>query len=413
MGADLGHLGDQMSKRQLHQYKSESARAAKHGVQLIPPESKKFEEEKLMHILQTEGPAKALADAHQDVIDATDEATEATHLLSVARTQSTDSYADIASMKTPEEKKLATKVAEDAKREWEKAKIVNHRCKANLKQQEEVKAHTDKMVKDYEGGKQAQVGKTANEANGNRHKAAAAKHAAATALAQAKCPADKKPEEEKSGAAIVKAKATARKVGKAEILHEKAKEIAATTKDPKKKAVATALVNQAHAAVSKAKSNHGDALKAAGKAASKLAPAKAAHDKKKLKKETELEYDLGRLTAAAAAVGKDISVVIKLKTADAAQALIDMGKLKADLAKTPKLHISDKALLRQAKRDQKKAEKLAVKAHKDEKKAVAKAKTPAEKKKALGLLKRGRKAAKHAAHSLKKSVHKAKKAAKK
>merc|ERR1711957_293145 len=406
MGADLGHLGDQMSKRQLHQYKSESARAAKHGVQLIPPESKKFEEDKLMHILQTEGPAKALADAHQDVIDATDEATEATHLLSVARTQSTDSEADIASMKTPEEKKLATKVAADAKREVEKAKIVNHRCKANLKQQEEVKAHTDKMVKDYEGGKQAQVGKTANEANANRHKAAASKHSdkvdkAIKATAHA---TDKKPEEVKSGAQIVKAKGTARKVGKAVILHEKAKEIAATTKDPKKKAVATALVNQAHAAVSKAKSNHKATLSAASKAASKCAPAKAAHDKKKLKKETELEYDLGRLTASAAAVGKDISVVIKLKTADAAQALIDMGKLKADLAKTPKLHISDAALLRQAKRDQKKAEKLAVRAHKDEKKAVKNAKTPAEKKKALGLLKRGRKAAKHAAKSLKKSI---------
>merc|ERR1711865_1282208 len=87
---------------------------------------------------------------------------------------------------------LARKVAADAKREFQVAEVINHRCNANLKQQEEVKAHTDKMVKDYEGGKQAQVGKTANEANGNRHKAAAAKHAAATALAQAKCPADKK-----------------------------------------------------------------------------------------------------------------------------------------------------------------------------------------------------------------------------
>merc|ERR1711957_809106 len=168
--------------------------------------------------------------------------------------------------------------------------------------------------------------------------------------------------------------------------------------------VATALVNQAHAAVSKAKSNHKAALSAASKAAAKCTPAKAAHDKKKLKKETELEYDLGRLAASAAAVGKDISVVIKLKTADAAQALIDMGKLKADLAKTPKLHISDGDLLRQAKRDQKKAEKLAVRAHKDEKKAVKKAKTPAEKKKALALLKRGRKAVKHAAHALKKNI---------
>jgi len=439
--ADMGHLADQMSKKQLHRYKTESARAAKHGVELIPPESKKVEEEKLMYILQTEGPAKALADAHQDVIDAKDEAAEASHLLGVARTQSSDSEADIASMKTPEEKKLARKVASDAKREFQIAEVINHRCNANLKQQEEVKAHTDKMVKDYEGGKQAQVGKTANEANANRHKAAAAKHAAATALAQAKCTADKKkakkalgkakaadkkcskhsdkvdkaikatahatdktPEEKKSGAQIVKAKATARKVGKAEVLHEKAKEIAQTTKSPTKKAVATSLVNQARAAVSKAKSNHEGALKAAGKAASKCAPAKAAHDKKKLKKETELEYKLGRLTASCAAVGKDISVVVKLKTADAAQALIDMGKLKADLAKTPKLHISDAALLRQAKRDQKKAEKLAVRAHKDEKKAVKKAKTPAEKKKALGLLKRGRKAAKHAAHALKKNI---------
>merc|ERR1712160_76284 len=122
--------------------------------------------------------------------------------------------------------------------------------------------------------------------------------------------------------------------------------------------------------------------------------------------ETELEYDLGRLTASAAAVGKDISVVIKLKTADAAQALIDMGKLKADLAKTPKLHISDGDLLRQAKRDQKKAEKLALRAHSDEKKAVKKAKTPAEKKKAMHLLTRGRKAAKSAGKALKKNIRK-------
>merc|ERR1719491_2848787 len=104
--ADMGHLADQMSKKQLHRYKTESARAAKHGVELIPPESKKVEEEKLMYILQTEGPAKALADAHQDVIDAKDEAAEASHLLGVARTQSSDSEADIASMKTPEEKSL-------------------------------------------------------------------------------------------------------------------------------------------------------------------------------------------------------------------------------------------------------------------------------------------------------------------
>jgi len=54
---------------------------------------------------------------------------------------------------------------------------------------------------------------------------------------------------------------------------------------------------------------------------------------------------------------------------------------------------------------------LAVRAHKDEKKAVTKAKTPAEKKKALRLLKRGRKAAKHAAHALKKNIAKARKAA--
>merc|ERR1712226_525485 len=105
--AGMGHLADQMSKKQLRQYKRESARAAKHGVQLIPPESKKVEEEKLMYILQKDGPAKALADAHQDVIDAKDEAAEAAHLLGVARTQHTASEADIASMKTPEEKKLA------------------------------------------------------------------------------------------------------------------------------------------------------------------------------------------------------------------------------------------------------------------------------------------------------------------
>ena len=42
------------------------------------------------------------------------------------------------------------------------------------------------------------------------------------------------------------AKRTARRIAKAEVLHEKVKDIAATTKDPKVKAALTALVLQAH-----------------------------------------------------------------------------------------------------------------------------------------------------------------------
>ena len=57
------------------------------------------------------------------------------------------------------------------------------------------------------------------------------------------------------------AKRTARQVAKAEVLHEKVKDFAATTNDPNVKAAVTALVHQARAVVGKAKWHHEDALK--------------------------------------------------------------------------------------------------------------------------------------------------------
>jgi len=95
-------------------------------------------------------------------------------------------------MKTPAEKTLAKKVASDALGAVVIAKEVSKLCEKNLKTQQAVKKHTDKIVKDYEAGKNAQVANHAKEAIANKHAVASAKQKAATALAQAKCGADKK-----------------------------------------------------------------------------------------------------------------------------------------------------------------------------------------------------------------------------
>merc|ERR1711957_574678 len=88
---DMGNTADQMTKKQYASYKTQEAGAKKNGVSLIPPMSKKVEEEKLLYILKKDGPKKALADAHKDVIDAEQDAHEAAHLLKCAKTQEQDS----------------------------------------------------------------------------------------------------------------------------------------------------------------------------------------------------------------------------------------------------------------------------------------------------------------------------------
>merc|ERR1711957_1081135 len=142
----------------------------------------------------------------------------------------------------------------------------------NLKTQQAVKKHTDKIVKDYEAGKNAQVAKHGKEATAKKHEVASAKNKAATALAQAKCGADKKTAkkalnkaksaekscskhvagvdkaigasgqtgnptagEQDTATKTEAAKVAARKHGHAAGLSSKAKKIAATIKDPKRK----------------------------------------------------------------------------------------------------------------------------------------------------------------------------------
>merc|ERR1719162_2060606 len=137
---DMGNLADQMSKKQLTEYNAEEAAAKKHGVNLIPPESKKFEEEKLLYILHKYGPQKALDDAKIDVLDATEEHAQAVHMLTVAHFQERQASEDLLLMKSPEEKKLANKVVFDTRREVENARDLVSMTAANAKKQEDVRA---------------------------------------------------------------------------------------------------------------------------------------------------------------------------------------------------------------------------------------------------------------------------------
>merc|ERR1712166_1350297 len=143
----------------------------------------------------------------------------------------------------------------------------------------------------------------------------------------------------------------------------KAKKIAASIKDPKKKQLANQLVVKARAALTRAASAHSDAKNAAHKSAGKSpSKAKAAHDHAKIKKETEIQYKLGQLEAVVKAVARDMAVVVKLKTADAAQAAADMKQLSVDLKKTPKEDVTAKQKAKLLLAQAKAAQKLAVKA---------------------------------------------------
>merc|ERR1711957_458046 len=136
-------------------------------------------------------------------------------------------------------------------------------------------------------------------------------------------------------------------------------------KDPKKKQLANQLVVKARVAMMKAASAHSDAKTAAHKSAGKNpSKAKMAHDHAKIKKETEIQYKLGQLEAVVKAVARDMAVVVKLKTADAAQAAADMKQLSVDLKKTPKEDVTAKQkaqeLMEEAKACQKRAAKAAT-----------------------------------------------------
>merc|ERR1712160_231966 len=100
-----------------------------------------------------------------------------------------------------------------------------------------------------------------------------------------------------------------------------------------------------------------------------------AKGKKGLKRESEIQFMLQRAKKDIADVTKDQGVLFKLTTADAAQAKIDMAKLKSDLAKTPKEAPWEKArvekLAKKAKRDEHKAKKYAKKAKVAKKRARA------------------------------------------
>merc|ERR1711957_528953 len=300
----------------------------------------------------------------------------------------------------------------------------------NLKTQQAVKKHTDKIVKDYEAGKNAQVAKHGKEAIANKHEVASAKNKAATALAQAKCGADKKTAKKalhkaksaetacsKHVAGVDKAiaasgqtgnptageqdtatktdaaKVAARRHGHAAALHAKAKKIAATINDPKKKQLANQLVVKARAAETKAASAHSDAKNAAHKSAGKNpSKAKAAHDHAKIKKETEIQYKLGKLMALLKAVARDMAEVVKLKTADAAQAAIDMKQLSVDLKKTPKEDVTAKQkaqeLMVEARAAEKRAEAAADQARNAEIRAMREATNSHMKTDALDIMKK-------------------------
>lgn len=199
--------------------------------------------------------------------------------------------------------------------------------------------------------------------------------------------------EQDAAAKTSTAKAAARKHGSSAGLYAKAKKIAASVVDPAKRSIAEALVVKARAALSKASAAHSDAKKAAHHSASKSpSKSKAAHDHAKIKRETMIQYKLGKREAMTKAVARDIAVLVKLKTADAAQAAIDMKNLASDLKKTPKIDLDAKQraqqLFAEASAAQKDAEKSAARARKAEILALEKANTAKLKQEALDLLKK-------------------------
>merc|ERR1711865_748537 len=88
--------------------------AKKKGVALIPPESKKEEEAKLLEVLKKQGVHAALADAKKDRDNAAAEHKEATGLQQDIDIQLRKAKKDAAAVKTPAEKKLGAKTVHDA-----------------------------------------------------------------------------------------------------------------------------------------------------------------------------------------------------------------------------------------------------------------------------------------------------------
>merc|ERR1711957_591975 len=112
----------------------------------------------------------------------------------------------------------------------------------------------------------------------------------------------------------------------------------------------------------------------------------------KIKKETEIQYKLGQLVALLKAVARDVAVVLKLKTADAAQAAIDMKQLSVDLKKTPKEDVTAKQkaqeLMVEARAAEKRAEAAADQARNAEIRAMREATNSHMKTDALDIMKK-------------------------
>jgi len=319
-------------KTQMGAFGRQEKLAKKKGIALIPPETKKEEEEKLLEVLKKQGVHAALADAKKDRDRAAAEHKEATALQHKIDIQLRKAKKDDAAVKTPAEKKLGAKTVADANAARMRADRMVRMTKANVEKQHAVTLKLDADVKAYEAAKTNKKATAGDEAKQNKKAVTAAKKVGKKAL---------------KAANSSKAKAAAKKhLGKC------AKAAAAHTAKAAtvKKAVADEAAN-----------------KGKGKP-----PAKA---KGKVKRESEIQFMLQRATTDIADVTKDQDVLFKLTTADAAQAKIDMAKLKSDLAKTPKEAPWEKArvekLSKKAKQDEKKAKKYAKKAKVAKKKAKA------------------------------------------
>merc|ERR1711957_1092165 len=88
--------------------------AKKKGIALIPPESKKEEEAKLLEVLKKQGVHVALADAKKDRDRAAAEHKKALDLQASIDTQLRKAQRDKAAVKTPAEKSLGEKTVQDA-----------------------------------------------------------------------------------------------------------------------------------------------------------------------------------------------------------------------------------------------------------------------------------------------------------
>merc|ERR1712050_758211 len=150
-------------KTQMGAFGRQEKLAKKKGIALIPPESKKEEEAKLLEVLKKQGVHAALADAKKDRDRAAAEHKKALDLQAKIDTQLRKAQRDKAAVKTPAEKALGEKTVQDAAAARMRADRMVRMTKANVEKQHAVTLKLDAEVKAYEAAKSSKKTTEADE----------------------------------------------------------------------------------------------------------------------------------------------------------------------------------------------------------------------------------------------------------